>query len=1135
MYSVRWHAFEYVVQPEESLLRQDVEEVIRIHEGYLASSQEADQYVKPTNWSELKSMLTDQRAALIIGQSGTGKTLATDVLYEELRHDILGLKRVKISNGPRQLREDNTPAPVLYDIEDPWGRFDLESETRLWSDQLGNFFAQASHDRLYVATTRKDVAERADVLGSLRKWQVPLEAEHYGGSQRSQLYETRVPKLPWELQLPVSRSQRTVLKELATPLEIQKFFDAVTIIDRQRHTDDDSWIREAIRTAHENSIESTVVEQIEHSDYVAAAAVVWALLKVADKFSYSYITSIELDLADGVRQLERGVTPLVQFFVAARNLRQGEHSVSYYHPRVEADVERALKRSRVLASKTLRTLINVWISNDGTTERGAGKAATLLAAIPRKTEISVQLTPGIHSVIDTWLEARLVESGRKLEEDLRLASAAGSRASGPAEIARYLLSRETTRTRWHYLDQWSTTRDEEWYSLHRSDPRTRTLIDRFIREVLPFTHGRYESKFAEDVKRLAPDLSDAFLAAAHQIVSFGVMNSDGAIAEGALDNLAGFDSVLDEAFAAMIPTAEETAKRDALHLALLNGEYSEEYAEHFSDNDDGYTADRFIKAYIQRVRKTVGWPHLAEHPHCDPLRGYWLQELLDEARDSRLDYDDAQVGVPRSSAQPDEIEGLFTSASGTEDEGKFWFLLNYVWDERYRAPLIARVKEGHSAPEVRLGALACLIAHLSDRSEDWFVVLGPQLSAFRSVQIALDLARLLYERAGDSRDHAPTATVATGHLAAPLRELSKAFLDTLSGRAADVSAPARRLVEGLEEKTEDIRRLRLAIGIPNEAGWQEDVKWLLENADRPGPAVEAVAAAHRANLREDVEKSLGHKFAGVRAKALQILGGETEPPLPPEFLATVSDNGRPVRQALVDLLGSKIDPSHTNALVELAGDKYSTGSHYTGSNAVLPIAREAVDAIEKYGVLSDEHAEDLRGIGISTDDPTLRNAIFRLLAINGGVVGLNLLFELATNPGRASIRVQAARAMLSLVSSVPAELVTRITPEVLTTQTPGVAAALALVLGAAGEDVAVKQTAEELAASHDRRVLLVLLAHARHIIASEQAKEIAAFLPNDHPALHWCFGGEIDWQSDQPLSDLGDPATSHAVFWFMEH
>jgi hypothetical protein len=110
------------------------------------------------------------------------------------------------------------------------------------------------------------VSERADVLRNVSKWQVPLEAEHYGGIQRSRLYETRVPAVPWELQLPVSQAQETVLKELATPLEIQKFFDAVAIIDRQRYSDDDAWIKEAIRTAHENSIESTVVEQIEHSD-----------------------------------------------------------------------------------------------------------------------------------------------------------------------------------------------------------------------------------------------------------------------------------------------------------------------------------------------------------------------------------------------------------------------------------------------------------------------------------------------------------------------------------------------------------------------------------------------------------------------------------------------------------------------------------------------------------------------------------------------------------------------------------------------------------------------------------------------------------------------------------------------------
>lgn len=1119
---------------EGRLRREDVEAVIRNHEGYLASSQELEQFVKPTNWSELTNTIVEKHAALIIGQSGTGKTLATQVLYEELRQMLPGLTRVKITQGPGQVEADTTPPPVLFDIEDPWGRFDLESETRTWSGQLSNYFARATHDHLYVATTRKDVAERADVLRNLRKWQVPLEAEHYGGPQRLRLYETRVPALPWELQLPVVQAKTMVLKELATPLEIQKFFDAVATIDRQRYSSDGAWIEEAIRTAHENSIESTVVEQIEHSDYVAAAAIVWALLKVADKFSYSYLLSLELDLEGCVRQLERGVTPLVQFFVAARNLRQSEQVISYYHPRVEAGVERALQRNRVLASKTLKPLITLWISRDGATERGAGKASALLAAIPKKIQLSVRLAADTHSIIDTWLEERLADPTRKLEEDLRIASAAGSRASAPSEVARYLLSQENRR-QWNFLDQWTRPiRDERWYERHRSDPRTQVLIGRFIREVLPLGHRHYDADFAQDVKRLVPELSDAFLAAAHQIVGYGVVNSDGAIAEGALDDLSGFDSVLDEAFVAMTPTAEEMAKREVLNLALINGEYSDEYAEHVADNDDGYTADQFVKAFVRRVRETVGWQHMLAHSHRDRLRAYWLQELLDEVKEERRDEGGAGITSRPTTVQPNEVDGLFNDASNTEDEGKLWYLLNYVWDERYRPALLDRTRLGHTKQKIRLGALTCLIEHSSNGLQDLWTELSTAAATLRLVEIALDLARLRYERAGDWKDHALAASAAAEHLPIPFREQSSAFLEILNGRSANVTEPLESLLQNLDDKTEDIRRIRLAVCNPTGNGWTEDLQWILDHSEDRDACVEAVEAAERAELGEIVEGALRHKFAAVRAKALLILGKASGPQLSSALLRMVSDRGNSVRSALGQLLDLKVDPAHIDTLMQLANDKYSTGSHYVGNNAILPIARMAVTALEKYGAIAPANSETLKSIAISTDDPTLRNQIFGLIATNGGTAGLTLLFELATNPGRSSIRIQAARGLLRSILSIPPELVARITPESLETQISDVAAALTLVLGVVGSSAQVREAANSLAASPKRRALLVLLVRARHDVQSSEAADVAKLLPDAHPALQWCFGGEIDWKSDENLSDLGDPATCRAVFRYME-
>ena len=346
--------------------RPELERVIRRHDGYIASSPELEHYVHPTNWAELLTAMTQRHAALIIGQSGTGKTLATEQLYEELRKAVPGLARVAITLGPQQLKEDTTERPVLFDIEDPWGRIDFDPQRRPWNDQLAQFFSDASHDRMIVATTRLDVAQTAGALDGVKPWLVTLEAEHYGANERRRLYRTRIDALPRKLQAVAARSESTVLSKLATPLEIQKFFDALPTLDSKDLRNSPAFVSEAIRRAHQNSIERTVIDQIEERNDVRAAAVLWGFLKADDRLSLRLLRIVEEKLADRDSQFDLGVLPLVSFFVAARNLRQTESMVTYYHPRVEAGTRaQALSRGRFVVKKALRLLIDVLVSPDG--------------------------------------------------------------------------------------------------------------------------------------------------------------------------------------------------------------------------------------------------------------------------------------------------------------------------------------------------------------------------------------------------------------------------------------------------------------------------------------------------------------------------------------------------------------------------------------------------------------------------------------------------------------------------------------------------------------------------------------------------------------------------------------------------
>jgi hypothetical protein len=1117
--------------------REDLEEVIKKHGGYLASTPELELYVKPKNWDELRQAMRERHGAVIIGPSGTGKTLATRMLYQELREEMPNLERKPIRLGPGELEDDQTPSPVLYDIEDPWGRFDFDPKSRAWNDQLDRFLSRSTANRMIVATTRRDVAEQAKGVDTVTPWLVPLEPEHYGASERQKIFELRVPGLPWDLQDPIGRSRRLVLKQLETPLEIQKFFDAVPTIDREKFRSGSGLVEEAIRLAHRNSIEQTVIEQIQERHDIRAASVIWALLKVADKFSISRVAEIEEALADEDSDWDRGIMPLVRFFVASRNLKQTDEIVTYYHPRVEAGILQALKNDRLAAGKALRALIGYWLSLEEGGEWGAKASAKLIAGIPKDSNINLKLPTTATQAIDSWLETNLSDPPDKLERALDLIAEAGSPASSQAEIGRYLLT--NVMRRGVFLDSWENPKHtDEWYSSRRADPTTKPLIERFIRKVLPWSNSHYTESFARDLLRLAPDLSRAFLDAALEIVHLGVTHNDDPIAEGALEDLAGYENVVNEAVKARELTPEENAKAVELHLRLINGEYSEEYAEHLATSDeDGYTAGELLKAYVRRLHKTGNWKQIASHAHRDSMSWFWLTVFRDDL--NRSNFFDEEESAPASEIKidQDELAALFDQTFNSRHEDDLWHLVGLVWDDRFLAPLFERTKQGSDSEKVRVAALRCLLLFAPNEFEAICEDLQTGAKNNRLVEIALDLAHLEKHVSALSRRHKepePDATAAMRQLPPAAIELGLAFAELLHDRKPTIGEQAQHLLFSIYNASEDMRRLRLVLSKASDATWQEDLDALLTSATDDEIAAEAVQAAAREKQVAVLEPALTHKFATVRGTALRAIADDLAAPFPARLLEMASDKGQYVRRTLGELLAKKVHPSHSAALMKLARDDYSTGSHYSDDQAKFPIARAAVQAMKEYPPLSQKSADELSEIAISSGDVTLRSIIFDTLATHAGSDGQHMLLQLATEPGRYLIRGQAAAGLLSVLGSADSNLVAKITPELLSSQPSNVAASLTLLLGADGEAEAIERAASVLAANSKRRVLVLLMIHVANGRIPELAPKLAALMPSGHPALEWALGGEIDWEDDHLLSDLGERSMCGEVFVFMK-
>lgn len=1098
--------------------REELEAVIRVHEGYLASAPELEHYVHPNNWGDLRAAISKESAAIIIGQSGTGKTLATKMLYDELRKEMNGLTRVPIRLGPSQLRDDTTPPPVLYDIEDPWGRFDFDPNSRPWNDQLGDFLAAARPDRMIIATSRLDVAQASGALGTVKPWVIGLEAENYGEAARKRLYRSRIDSLPRDLQPLARGSERQVLDKLATPLEIQKFFDAMRTQDRDGLKNPPGFVAEAIDRAHQNSIEQTVIEQIEKRDDVRAAAIVWALLTANDKVTRSVLRETEDGLADMDTAMEKGVSPLVDFFLAARNLRQSDGGIiTYYHPRVEAGVMRTLQRHQHTVRKTLRRLIDLLVSDSGPgAEWGAGAAARMLARAG--DQFRLKPSDSAAAKIDSWLEARLAEGGKEFEAHLELAARAGSAASNSAETARFLLHRPDKS--FAGMSSWGRPEQSaDWYHARANDPSTKPLVETFIRTILPQDRAHYPASFADELARLSSGLAAAFLDAAGTAVHYGYIGSDDAIAYGALKDIEGFEAVVDMAVDILTPTETELRAAAETRLDIINDVYSDDYAQHLSENDDGFTANEFLKAYVGRVREEKGWKLIVQHRHVDRLRSYWLRAVAEEACEGRLN--------------GEEFTGAFQAGYGTQDEDDLWLALLNVWDPQYFRALETRLREGSSDVRIDHAALACLLEHDHEAFSAIVADLVERGAANRLVEISLGIAYLRRDRSRDGAKYIAAAEAVATQLPQAFGEIYSAAKSLADKETAVLSGAARDVLAAIPDASDRVRALRLKLDGSIALPVEDDVRWALGTSDDSSTAVLAVEAAIRHGMTDEVEAALDHRFAHVAASALTAVAAPIAAPLPARLLAFAAHRASPVRQALVEVLKTKPDPAHQTTLIKLAGDKWSKNTmHYGNDTDDYPIAQTAIAALLDLRPLRDKDEEALYAIATDTSDPDVRDAIFRLLA-KSGIAMQKKLFDLALEPGRAGVRSSAAYALLQAGEQIDQHMVDEITPRLVATRYEPVAGVLAVLLGRRGAIHAVRAAAEELATNSKRRVLLLLIVWLLKDRDQPVAEEIAAMLPAGHKAVAWALGSTLANVDDAMIADLGDPAVCAEVLRYM--
>ncbi|WP_321365470.1 hypothetical protein [uncultured Celeribacter sp.] len=100
-------------------------------------------------------------------------------------------------------------------------------------------------------------------------------------------------------------------------------------------------------------------------------------------------------LADAIGEseleLEDKIIPLIRFMAAGRNLRQPNHVLSYYHPRVEAGLERIVKGHPGRAARLLGTMVDILISVDS--DDWGREAAARLVQGAKKDRVRIRVSP----------------------------------------------------------------------------------------------------------------------------------------------------------------------------------------------------------------------------------------------------------------------------------------------------------------------------------------------------------------------------------------------------------------------------------------------------------------------------------------------------------------------------------------------------------------------------------------------------------------------------------------------------------------------------------------------------------------------------------------------------------------------
>lgn len=938
--------------------RSAILDVLIQYGGSLAPTRDMDRYVRPRSFDAIKNKLDEEHAVVICGPSGTGKTLTADILELELRGASPAYEVIGEEKGPGYIRQNLTRTdPMLFHLRDPWGENRLMPGADRWGSELLKLLDNAGPGRKFLVTSRSDVLQSAghELMKGLRPYAVSIEVEDYGSERLAEIYDGIAADLGEHAKQLAVQYRGQALKKLTRPYEVKRFLVALGRETLQKSRN----VADVLAESQIEAISQVIADQIAPlgADGGEAATIIWAMLSARGAIARDAFAKLgrRLRLADS--NLRPDIDGLIDFLVAGQNLRQDGAGLAFYHPRVEDGLRLAFMCRPRDAEHTLSSVVDVLLAWDATKEDwGLETGLSVLRAAAKIKSLQLDLSPASRQQLDQHLESVALSADKRADFERALSELKqfGSEKHAPTLLAKILIEGAPDTETYGFLRYWrAPSLEKETIELLKNDGRTQPMVDRFIREVLPFSDRRYRAELAPLLEGLSSGLRDAYWDALDSIVGpGGPQNNIEAIVVGALmESTPDYERAI-ERFARSASEADAWFERFADDLYQ-----AEEHAvdANIADHIFEQPSEEFINARegmravvrFRRARDGVMW--IATNPNSELLL-YALGELIADS----------------PHAPPiEELEFLLTNADGwVRDQA--WRAAKQHWDDSLGSFLLdelARVDIADAGQRHRLIEIASNHGR-GDPIPDIAAVFE-RVPFFRRLELIYDVFATKLDSEPKGKDssllrHSRAAELLQ-FLTGDECELAHALLDVITGRkiqevATSLSESTRgvldsTLTEAPVDLTGPLACLAAAAGLNVDVA----IARLLstDSAAHGEAAIVTIVNAGDTGLRERLHAALGHKRYDVRRHALEVLAADATEKERDNLISVAEDHSSDVRLAFCNLMAEHCWPEAIDTLIRLLGDTRDFANYLSveNSSSAFSVARAAARALEAYETL----------------------------------------------------------------------------------------------------------------------------------------------------------------------------------------